>query len=83
MLEQNVRNATGLEAQQEELAEAVEQMQTRLFRREERAVNINFFYEMERRFNVRVSEIRQLPDGYAFYERGGGAGVDGDVQFGF
>lgn len=71
VIEQNAKNSVALEEHLNELKAAVNRIESKRFKREERAVNINFFYDLEDRFDVRISEIRQSPSDYAFYERGG------------
>jgi hypothetical protein len=46
-------------------------MQARRLNRDERAANINFFYDMEAPFNVRIREISQEAEPYPLYEEGG------------
>lgn len=71
VMEQNTKNAVDLEAQLEEVRSSVEEMRSRLFKSEERAVNANFFYGMEAAFGVRITSINQQPGGYEFYNKGG------------
>ena len=71
VIERNVRNASDLKDDLEQVQAAVEVMQSRLFRRDERAVNANFFYDMEDLFDVRISQIKQQAEGYPFYAQDG------------
>jgi hypothetical protein len=71
MIDQNVKNAKNLAAEVEEIKVLVEQVEARLFSRNQRAVNINFFYALEDRLDVRISNIAQLPAGDATYSKGG------------
>lgn len=60
-MERNLRNATGLESQLEEMQELRAKMRTRMTRREEVALNLNYFYRLEQQSNVSISSINQLP----------------------
>lgn len=71
VIEQNIKNSAGLENEVEQIKSAVAVMQARRFNRDERAANINFFYDMEAPFNVRINEISQQAGPYPFYEKGG------------
>lgn len=71
VIERNERNAVGLEGQLEQAEAAIAEMKSRLFKREERAVNASFFYDMEAEFGVRITSINQQPGGYGFYNKGG------------
>ena len=70
-IDQNVKNTKGLKADAEELQLLVEQLESKLFNRDQRAVNINFFYALEDRLNVRISNIGQMPAGDSIYGAGG------------
>ena len=70
-IEQNLRNAKDLKAQVEEVEQLVAQIESRLFDRDQRAVNINFFYSLEDRLDIRISTIDQMPAEYAIYAKGG------------
>lgn len=70
-IDQNVKNAKNLK---EDVAEAellAEQIEARLFNRDQRAVNINFFYALEDRLNVRIANISQMPTEDPIYAKGG------------
>jgi sortase (surface protein transpeptidase) len=71
VIERNVRNSANLESQLEQAEAAVEAIQSRRFKREERAVNANFFYDLETDFGVRITSINQRPDDYVLYEKEG------------
>lgn len=71
VIERNSRNSADLESQLEQARTAVEEIRRRLFRREERAVNANFFYDMESMFGVRITSINQQAGGYFLYNKGG------------
>ncbi len=70
-IDQNVKNANNLEDQFDEVKLLVEQVEARLFDRDQRAVNINFFYDIEDRLGVRISNISQLPGEDPIYAKGG------------
>ncbi len=70
-IDQNVKNAKDLSKQVEEVNLLVEQVEARLFNRDQRAVNINFFYNMEDRLDVRISNIGQMPAEDPIYSKGG------------
>ncbi len=61
-INQNVRNANNLDK---------DQIEARLFKRDQRAVNINFFYALENRLNVRILNISQMPNEDSLYAKGG------------
>lgn len=70
-IDQNVKNAKDLEEHVDEVGLLVEQIQARLFDREQRAVNINFFYDLEDRMDVRIANINQMPAEDSAYAKGG------------
>lgn len=70
-IDQNVKNAKNLGAEVEEMKLLVEQVEARLFNREQRAVNINFFYGLEDRLDVQISNIAQMPSEDPVYAKGG------------
>mgnify|MGYP005869452303 CR=1 FL=1 len=70
VIERNARYATDLEGQLEQIRSAVEEIDTRLFKVGERAVNTNFFYGMEAMFGIRLTSINQRPGSYIFYNKG-------------
>lgn len=70
-IDQNVKNSKDLEQQLEEVKLLVEQVEARLFNREQRAVNINFFYDLEDRLPVRIANISQIPSEDPAYTKGG------------
>jgi hypothetical protein len=70
-IDQNVKNAKDLEEEVEELKVLVEQFELRLFNREQRAININFFYGIEDRLDVRIANISQSDAGNAIFAKGG------------
>ena len=71
VMKRNLRNADGLKSDLDQVQASVEAIQSRLFRREERAVNANFFYDMEAPFDVRITQINQQGEGYSLYTQGG------------
>ena len=70
-IDQNVRNANNLDKDFEEIKRLVDQIEARLFKRDQRAVNINFFYALENRLNVRILNISQMPNEDSLYAKGG------------
>ncbi len=70
-IDQNVKNAKDLKEDVEEVNLLVEQIEARLFNRDQRAVNINFFYAIEDRLNVRIANISQMPTEDPVYAKGG------------
>lgn len=70
-IDQNVKNAKDIRKDVEEVELLVEQIEARLFNRDQRAVNINFFYAMENRMQVRIANISQMPTEDALYAKGG------------
>jgi hypothetical protein len=70
-INQNVRNANNLDKDFEEIKRLVDQIEARLFKRDQRAVNINFFYALENRLNVRILNISQMPNEDSLYAKGG------------
>ncbi|MGZ0656035.1 hypothetical protein ACWPKS_10570 [Coraliomargarita sp. W4R72] len=70
-IDQNVKNSKNLEQEVDEIQLLVEQIETRLFNRNQRAVNINFFYALEDRLDVRITNIGQMPAGDPIYSKGG------------
>ncbi|NBB79348.1 MAG: hypothetical protein GVY36_07880 [Verrucomicrobia bacterium] len=71
VLKRNVKNAVGLEDDLTRAQTVVDAMRGKLFRREERAANANFFYDMEAPFDVRITQINQQGGGYPLYGEGG------------
>ncbi|WPJ95036.1 hypothetical protein SH580_16530 [Coraliomargarita algicola] len=70
-IDKNVKSSKDLESHVEEVKLLVDQLEARLFDRDERAVNINFFYALEDRLNVRISNIGQMPTGDPVFAKGG------------
>ncbi|MEO0510850.1 MAG: hypothetical protein AAF065_13440 [Verrucomicrobiota bacterium] len=70
-IDQNKKNSTNLEQDLEDLEILVEQIDARLFNRDERAINTNFFYAVEDRVDVVISSMNQLAQRDAIYEEGG------------
>lgn len=70
-IDQNVMNANELAEEVEGLELIVEQINARLFDRNERAININFFYAFEERVDVVISNIVQLPEPDVVYATAG------------
>jgi hypothetical protein len=71
IIDQNMKNAKDLEEDVKEVQLLVDQIEARLFNRDQRAVNINFFYALEDRMNVRIANISQTPTEDPFYAKGG------------
>lgn len=59
-IEENAKSSTGLEADVEELDARVVAINERLFVRDERAINTNFFYSLEDEVDVVISGVSQL-----------------------
>lgn len=59
VMDNNVRHAHGLQDQVEQLEKALQEMEKKLFEPDARALNTNFFYQLERDTNVRVLQARQ------------------------
>jgi hypothetical protein len=70
-IERNAKAAVDLQEQLEQLSGMVEQVDSGLFNRDERAVNINFFYGFEDLVDVVISSISQAPEPDAIYRSGG------------
>jgi Tfp pilus assembly protein PilO len=70
-INQNVKNSQDLVEDVETMETLVETIQNRLFDRNQRAVNINFFYDIEDRLNVRMTDIGQVTDLDAIYAKAG------------
>jgi len=70
-IDQNVKNAKDLGEEVEAVKTLVDQVDSRLFNRDQRAVNINFFYSLEDRLDVRISNIGQMPGEDSVYAKGG------------
>lgn len=75
-IDQNVENSKNLKQDTEALATIVERMDSLLFQRFERAINISFFYEFEERAGVVISNISQLPQPDPIYAEGGPRKLD-------
>lgn len=75
-IDQNVDNSKNLKRDTEALAAIVENMNSLLFYRYERAVNISFFYEFEDKADVIISNISQLPQPDPIYSDGGPRKLD-------
>lgn len=67
-IEENVKNAEGLNGHLEALETLVSEINERLFDRDERAVNINFFYDLENQYDVTFDSINQRAAPDALYE---------------
>lgn len=70
-IEENIKNANNLGQDTEDLLAIVEKMNSLLFDRYERAINISFFYEFEDKAGVVISDITQLPQEDPIYADGG------------
>jgi len=70
-IDQNMENSKNLEQDVEDLSVLVERMNSLLFDRYERAINISFFYEFEDKADVVISNISQLPQPAPIYAEGG------------
>lgn len=70
-IEENIKNSKDLRQDSEKLGVMVEQIDSLLFNRYERAININFFYGLEDNTGIVISNIGQLPEPDAIYADGG------------
>lgn len=75
-IEQNIVNSNNIEQEVEDLSVIVEKIESLLFDRYERAININFFYGFEDSAGVVISDINQLPDTDPIYAEGGPRKLD-------
>lgn len=75
-IDENIKNSKNLEQDTEELATIVEKIDSLLFDRYERAINISFFYEFEDKADVVISNISQLPQPDPIYSEGGPRKLD-------
>lgn len=75
-IEGNIKNAKDLKQNTEKLTSMVEEINYLLFNRYERAVNVNFFYGLEGKADVVISNITQLPDPDPVYAKGGARALD-------
>lgn len=60
VIETNAENAKDLAADVEQVESQVAEIEARLFRRDERAINTNFFYAFEDRVDLLISSVSQL-----------------------
>lgn len=60
-MERNLRNATGLAQQLEEMQDLQQQLKNRLTRREEVALNQSYFYQLEQASGVSIMTLNQQP----------------------
>lgn len=74
-IEVNVKNSKNLKQDTEKLNAMVDEIDSLLFRRDERAVNINFFYGLEDEAGVVISNISQLAQPDPIYAGGGTRGL--------
>lgn len=70
-IEENLKNSNDIEQDAEDLAVIVNKINSSLFDRYERAINISFFYEFEDKADVVISDINQLPQADPIYDEGG------------
>ena len=75
-IDENVENSKNLEQDTEDLVAIVEKMNSLLFSRYERAINVSFFYEFEDRADVVISNISQLPEPAPIYSDDGPRKLD-------
>ena len=59
---ENIKHSNNIEQDIEDLQACVASIEERLFVEEERAINIDFFYSFEERFNILISEVKQLDE---------------------
>lgn len=70
-IDENIKNSKNLRQETEKLNTMVEVIESSLFNRYERAININFFYGFEEKAGVVISNIIQLPQPAPIYADGG------------
>lgn len=70
-IEENIKNSKNLKEDKETIDAMVDQVNSLLFNPYERAININFFYGLEDRSGVVISNIAQLPDPDGIYAEKG------------
>ncbi len=70
-IKENVKNSRNLEEHLSEMEVLAEEIDSRLFREEERAVNLNFFYELEADQGVSYGSLDQQAGGSPIYRKGG------------
>lgn len=70
-IEENLKNSNNIEQDTEDLGVIVNKIESSLFDRYERAINISFFYEFEDKADVVISNINQLPQPDPIYEEKG------------
>jgi len=70
-IKENTKNAVDLEKDVEDLNLIVEQINARLFVRDERALNTDFFYALEKRVNVSDFNATQLAMADEAHDKGG------------
>lgn len=70
-IKENIKNSKSLAQHVEEMEALAEEIDARLFRKDERAVNLNFFYEFEEDQNVSYGSLNQRGAGSAIYRKGG------------
>lgn len=71
VIDKNIKSSIGINQDTEDLELIVEEMDSRLFNRYERAVNISFFYEFEELADVVISDINQLSQADPIYDKDG------------
>lgn len=67
LIDENAKNAQGIDQHVAALQAIVEDAQERLFVRSERAINTDFFYSFEDRVDVRITEVSQRANEDPFY----------------
>lgn len=77
-IDENIKNSKDLKQHTEKLTAMVEQIDGDgvLFKRYERAININFFYSLESEAGILISNIAQLPAPDPIYAAGGPRQLD-------
>lgn len=71
VIDKNIKSSKDIEQNTEDLKLIVEEMDSMLLNRFERAVNISFFYEFEELANVVISDISQLSQADPIYDKDG------------
>lgn len=70
VIEENVKNSANLQSHLDEVLSLAEAVDTRLFYPEQRAININFFYNIEKQYDITFSAMN-LQGAAPIYSKGG------------
>lgn len=61
-IRENIKHSKNIEQDIQDLEAQVAAIKERLFVKEERAINVNFFYKFEEKLNILISEVEQLDE---------------------